>query len=217
MKRLAFIPLWIIPLLACSQGNTYIGLNFSPLIVNALDVRFESQLSPNFSLQLSSGFRYQNRDNGEPPGTGLLQGYSGLRNLGLHLAVGGRFFNRTEWEYPYIAFDVIGAYYKEKIVPLNTTPPAPQSRNVSGLKLGGSLTIGFMIKVAERFYLDLGMQMGYSPPRPKSDVLAYYLPGMGYSTFGFGRVGVDGGHFQPIIGLKYVLSRDKRERIREMD
>ena len=217
MKRFAFIPLWIIPILACGQGNVYLGVNFSPLIINTLDIRGEAQLTPNFSLQLSSGFRYQNQDTGEPPGTGPLAAYSGLKNLGLHLAVGGRLYNAENWDYPYVAFDLIGAYYNERIIPPNAPTPNPQSQDVQGIKLGGSVTMGFMIRLSERFYLDLGLQMGYSRPRPKTDVLSYYLTGLGYSTFGFGRIGVDGGHFQPLITLKFILEKDMRERIREME
>ena len=217
MRLTVFFPLWVCTLLAVGQGNIHLGLNASPLIINTIDLQTELQISSNFALQIGLGGRYQNRKEPDPAGSGFLSEYVAARNHGAFLSVGGRIFNFSEWDYPYFALDVVGSYFNEEILLPNSPAPNPQTRKVQGLKLGVAATMGFMIRLSDRYYLDLGMKMGYSPPRPKEDVLAYYLTGMGFSTFGLGRLGVDGGHFQPVVTLKYNLIKGKRQRILEME
>ena len=217
MRLVVFFPLWVYSLLAIGQGNVHLGLNASPLIINTIDLQTEIQMNSSFALQIGAGFRYQNRREVDPSGAGFLTEYMAVRNLGSFLSIGGRIFNANEWDYPYLSLDLVGSYFNEEIRLPNNPGPNPQTRKVNGFKLGAKLTMGFMIRLSERYYLDLGMQMGYSPSRPKEDVLAYYLTGLGFSTFGLGRIGVDGGHFQPVVTLKYNLVKGKRQRIREME
>jgi len=170
------------------------------------------------ALQVGTGFRLQSRSGEDPVSPRFLSGYIAEKNKAAYLSIGTRFSNPVEWDYPYIAFEIVGAYFNEIIIPPtpNIGHSHPVARSVKDVKIGINANIGFMLRLANKLYLDLGVEMGYSPPRPKHDVLAYYLPGMGASTFGLGRVGVDGGHFQPTLAIKYLIKKDKKIRIREM-
>lgn len=173
---------------------------------------------PSMSIQFGSGIRVQSRSGKDPVSFGFLSDYIAEENKAAYFSVGTRFSNPVEWDYPYIAFEVVGAYFNETIIPPvpDIGQTNPLARNVKDFKIGINANIGFMLKLADRFYLDLGIEMGYTPPRPKHDVLAYYLPGMGASTFGLGKIGFDGGHVQPTFSIKYLIKKDKRIRIREM-
>ncbi|MEL6671946.1 MAG: DUF3575 domain-containing protein [Bacteroidota bacterium] len=200
---------------AYSQGDIHIGLQLSPLLIRTVDLHVEQQLTSFFSWEGGLGFRQQTLQNGEPARFAFIENYIQPRNQSAFLRVGGRFYNQIDWDYPYIAVNLTGSYFSEEINPTQgTTGP---TREVRGWQWGMSTTIGFVIRVSERWHLDLGMQMGYANPRPKDDVLAYYTPGLGYSSFGLGRIGVDGGHFQPVICLKYNVVQDKRKKIRDME
>jgi len=206
----------LLPCLLYSQDQTLVGLNLSPLLINTVDIQLERHIMPNMAIQLGTGFRLQSRDGSDPVSPGFLSDYVALRNRAAYGSIGVRFARPDEWDYPYIAFEVVTAYFNELIVPpppgdgLPGMPP----RNVKDFKVGVNANIGFMLRLADKLYLDMGIEMGYASPRPKHDVLAYYLPGMGISTFGLGRIGVDGGYFQPTLAIKYLLKEDKRIRIR---
>lgn len=219
MKAKCILLFWaLFPCIVLCQDQTLVGLNLSPLVLNTVDIQFERHVIPSMAVQVGTGFRLQSRSGKDPVSFGFLSDYIAQRNRAAYLSLGARFSNPVEWDYPYIAFEVVSSYFNEIINPPITDigqGPLP-ARHVKDVKIGFNVNIGFMLKLADKFYLDLGMEMGYASPRPKHDVLAYYLPGMGASTFGLGRIGVDGGYFQPTFAIKYLLKKDKRIRIREM-
>ncbi len=214
LRRLTVLAFVLIPVFSAAQKKSYLGINVTPLVINTVDMRYERQVAKHFALQAGAGFRFQNRDSSVIPPFGFLKNYVELHNYGAFLSAGGRVFDRNSTEYPYIAFDLIGAYFDEKIQS-DDGNGGTRVWNASGLKTGGTLTIGFVTELFDRVHLDVALQFGYAPPR--DDLNAYYLPGMGYSTYGLGIIGVRGGHLQPIVNLKYNLVKDPRQRIREME
>lgn len=218
MRRLCLITLLLIPYSLMAQSKTELGINVASFLAGTLDIRASRQMTPALSLQLGTGLRLQGRDpEGRLRALDGLSDYVQQRNTGAYFSVGGRLINpqEDEYEYPYIGFHLIGVYYKDDLLPEYTPPAGQNPETVSGLKLGFSTTIGFSFRLTPRMYLDLAAQMGYSPPR--EDLLAYYLPGMGYSTFGFGYIGVRGGHIQPVITLKYTLIQDQRRKLYDVE
>ncbi len=215
MPRSFCLCLLLLPLCLLAQQRTLVGLNFSPLLINTLDLRVERQVHPNVSLQFATGFRQQKVGENNLPRVSLLKDYIHVRDQGAFLSVGGRLFNATpnSYEYPYVSLDLTGAYYKDSYI--NHPDFDDPVKTFQGWKLGGSMSLGFVIYLANRLYLDLGLQLGYSPMRPYTE--SYYLGGLGYTTFGPNRFSWEGAHFQPIITLKYVVLRDKRDRIRDQD
>ncbi|RMG22982.1 MAG: hypothetical protein D6730_15450 [Bacteroidetes bacterium] len=207
----------VVPLLLCAQKRTYIGVNITPVILNTLDVRAEHQVNRFFSIQMAAGFRAQSRDSVWRPRVRALEDFIHLRDQALFLSVGARLFDRPArfaTEYPYISFELVGVYYNEEVIIRSDFQP-PVKLYPKGAKLGASVQIGFVSELMNRVHVDFALQMGYSKPR--SDLLSYYLPSMGYTVFGLDIIGVKGGHLQPIITIKYNLVKDKRRRIREKE
>jgi hypothetical protein len=218
MKWALSVVLLVIPTLIFGQYKIYLGINISPLIINTIDLNGEIQLSSFLALQAKTGTRFQNHESTDPPGLKFLSDYIQRKNKAAFLSLGVRLFNLTptEYEYPYIAFDVVGIYYSETILDTDaSTGGISIFRDVNGFRIGGSFTLGFVWRLSDRIHLDLGLQLGYAPQR--KEINAYYFPGLGYSTFGIGVLSIKGGHIQPLISLKYNIFKDKRQRIREMD
>jgi hypothetical protein len=198
------------------QKNLFLGINLMPLLLNTLDVRIEPRISRYLSLQFGSGFRYQNIEGKNKSTFNILENYVGLKNFALFATAGARVYDDSAWEYPYFAVDLSGAYYRDKR-PINfdVNGMARDTLSTKGFSLGISGTLGFVIRVSKRTKMDLAIQAGYSPFR--EDIRTYYLPTMGFSTFGnIDRLSAKGLMVQPIITMKYDLVKDKRDRIREM-
>jgi hypothetical protein len=215
MNRFLITFLLLLPMCLLAQRRTHLGFNLAPLLINTVDLRLEQQLFPTFSLQLAAGLRYQKVGESNSPRVSLLHDYIHVRDFGAFFSIGGRIFNSTanEYEFPYVSFDLTSAYFKD--VFSNHPDFNEPLSTFQGWKLGGSVSLGFVIKLGERFYTDLGLQLGYSPMRQYSQ--SYYLGGLGYTTFGPNRFSFEGAHFQPIVTLKYVILQDKRDRIHEQD
>ncbi len=193
------------------------GINAPAFLLGTLDLRSEIQLAPKFSLQLGSSFRYQDNQQRKEPRIKALSNYVELLNQGISLSVGGRLYEQdlSDYQYPFIAFDLTGVYYREKYLTEAPGGGGLTEQEVSGLRLAATATIGFVLRVSDYINMDLGIQFGYSPPR--EDLLAYYYPGVGYMTFGLGALGVKGGHIQPVFSIRYNIIRDKRQRIHGME
>ena len=187
----------------------YVGVNVAPLLVNTMDVRFEYPVSNAWALEAGLGFRRQSRGINETPRIAPLKDYIQPKNQAAFLLIGARVFTQNSINYPYIAFNFSMIRYEENIFPRNST--ASQPVNVTDNIWATTLTVGLVSKLAPRWDLDVGIQFGYSPPR--EDLLAYYYPGAGYTSFGFGKWGVEGGHFQPVVTFKYNLAKNKRLRL----
>ncbi|MEM6346591.1 MAG: hypothetical protein AAF927_22070 [Bacteroidota bacterium] len=215
MNKTVLCLLLLLPLRLWAQERTFVGINLAPLLINTFELRLERQLSPVFNLQVAGGFRYQNVGSENRPRVSLLKDYIDYSNAGLHLSVGGRIFNDSAnpYEFPYIALNLNANWYRDRV--LDRSLPTPAIVQYDGLKLGGTFTLGFVIYIMERLYVDLGLQIAYSPMR--ADLLSYYLGGMGYTTFGSNRFSLEGAHFQPVITLKYEIFRDKRARLRDQE
>lgn len=214
LRRLCLLAIVLIPVVVVAQKKSYLGINVTPLIINTLDIRYEHQIGRNFAFQAGAGARLQNRDSSGIPPFGFLKNFVEMHNYGAYLSVGGRIFDRNSTEYPYLALDVIGTYFDETIQG-DDGNGGIAIWDANGVKMGGSITVGFVTELLSRVHMDVALQFGYTPPR--KDLNAYYLPGFGYSTYGLGIIGVKGGHLQPIVNLKYDLFKDPRQRIREME
>ncbi len=212
MFRMLMYVVLLFPVLCWAQRNTYIGINIAPLLVNTLDLRFEHQINHFISLQLATGMRFQQISPGETPRIAPLEDYLQPENKAISLSLGVRLTGPQPSDYPYISFDITHVHYWEEIIP--RIPNRNQGfTSVNDTKLGLMITIGMVNRITPRLFLDVGIQFGYAQPR--SDLLAYYFPGMGYTTFGFIKYGVEGGHFQPILTLKYNLVKNRRMRLRD--
>ncbi|MDX1906202.1 MAG: DUF3575 domain-containing protein [Bacteroidia bacterium] len=211
---LVCITLLAFPMAVWSQQRINISLNAAPLIVNTLDVKSEFELSKSMSLQVSTGFRAQGRKINDSAQMPALVEFIPPKHRSAFLTVGGRFFNQEidPYQYPFIEVGLTGVYYRETILVPDQITGEPVGLEVNDFKIGGTATIGFSLQLSKRLRTDLGLQASYSPPR--EDALAYYLPGMGFTTYGYGILGVKGGHLQPVIALKYAIKPDKRNVIR---
>ena len=187
----------------------YVGINVAPLLVNTLDLRFEYPASNFWALEGGFGFRTQSRGINETPRIAPLKDYIQPSNRAAFLLLGARIFSQNSINYPYISFNFSMIRYEENIFPRNSTTTQPVS--VANNIWATTLTVGLVSRLAPRWDLDVGIQFGYSPPR--EDLLAYYYPGAGYTSFGFGKWGVEGGHFQPVLTFKYNLAKNKRLRL----
>ncbi|MCI4666730.1 MAG: hypothetical protein MRZ79_01115 [Bacteroidia bacterium] len=213
MKAKATLFIILFPALCFSQLRTHVGVNVPAALMGTLDLRSEIQLAPKFSLQLGSAIRHQNNELRSEPRIRALSNYVNLFNQGVSISIGGRLYEQdlSDYQYPFIAFDLTGVYYREWFVESGGT----EKIEVEDFRIGGTATIGFVVRITEYINADLGIQFGYSPPR--EDLLAYYYPGIGYMTFGLGALGVKGGHIQPLISFRYNIIRDKRQRIHSME
>lgn len=217
MNRWVCLPLFLLPFALYGQKSLQLGVNITPLVMNTLEVRGDIGINRNFSIQTAAGFRTQTRNESAVIRVQALQGYIQEQNRAGFISVGGRLFNAEDnpYEVPFIGVSLTMAYYSDKILETDRGPNAPPPILSEGLQIGATANIGFSIRINADLYLDLAMQMGYSPAR--RDLLQYYFPGAGYSTFGPGVLGVKGGHLQPQITLKYTVIKDKRQRIWEME
>lgn len=216
MKVKATLVILLLPALCFSQLRTHVGLNLPAALMGTLDLRSEIQLAPKFSLQLGTALRHQNNEFRSEPRIRALANYVNLFNQSISLSVGGRLYEQdlSDYQYPFIAFDLTGIYYREWYLDAGLGG-SNQKKQATDFRIGGTATIGFVVRITEYINADLGIQFGYSPPR--KDLLAYYYPGMGYMTYGLGALGVRGGHIQPLISFRYNIIRDKRQRIHEME
>ena len=187
-----------------------LGINVAPWLVNTLDIRGEYQVTSFLAIEAAGGFRIQGRDIDQTPRIAPLKDYIQPKNQAAFLSLGLRIFSPSSGNYPYISWQMSAIRYDEDIFPRNST--AAQPVNVVENIWATTLTIGFVNSLSPRWDLDVGIQFGFSPPR--DDLLAYYYPGVGYTSFGFGRWGIEGGHFQPVVTFKYNLVKNKRWRIR---
>jgi hypothetical protein len=215
MKKI-FLPI----LLACcsilsAQVRTDIGINLTPLLLNNLDLQAEWQFTESFSLVANTGLRYQTLNPEAEAPIRVLGEYVHPSNFGTYFAVGGRWFNHevNEYQYPFIQVGLVGSYYEEDIFTRAADGNLTQ-RNASGVRLGLSTTIGFVIRITQRAHLDLAMQMAFTKAR--EDLLNYYMPGMGYTTYGLDAISIKGAHFQPRVVFKYNIRQTKRQRIHNM-
>lgn len=206
-----------LPLCLYSQKRTYLGLNVSSFVFQGLDIRAERHINRSTSLHLGLGMRFQSRDVGERLRFAALQGYVQPKNNAVSLLAGIRFFNLPErgQEFPYLELDLIGVYFDETLEVFDNRGNITGTKDIDGLNLGISATFGYVVWLGSRFRMDIGLQLGFSKPR--DEPLAYYYPLMGFTTFGFNQIGIEGGHLQPVINFKYLLIQDKRDRIREME
>ncbi len=198
-----------------AQKNTYIGLNAASLAVSTADFRFERHVTSSLAVQAAGGFRFQQRDPGTKTFFQGLNDYVQYRNRSGFISAGLRLYesNAGRYDYPFLALDVSGIHYQDQVL-LNPGSLSPEIQTAAGWTWGVNATMGFVIRLGGRFDLDLALQMGYAPPR--EDLIAYYYPGVGYSTFGYSVIGFKGGHIQPLLSLKYQIVKDPRQRIREM-
>ncbi len=220
-----FLILFILPYNLYGQNRLFIGANFPSLIFGTLEIKSEYQFKRNLALQVGLGLRAQGREIGEKLSFAALQGYIEPRNRAVSLSIGTRIFNppdyRYEREFPFIQVDFIGSYYNETIEISDPNTNNLFTKDVSGLKWGVAFQVGYHAWLFNRFYLDIALQLGYSKARSnkagEETVLAYYLPNLGFTTFGLNRIGFEGGHILPVINVKYYLIQNKRDKIRDMD
>ncbi len=211
MNRLLSLLLFL-PLISFAQRPLTVGLNVTPLVIGTLDLQVEKPLGKITALQFGAGFRAQNSRNKTGSFLRMFDRFHALENNAFYFSVGGRIFEMPapDHEYSYMAFDVFGIYYNETIK--NIDHSIEQKK---GFNVGASLTFGMVFPLPGRFTIDLGLRMGYFPPREEPPI--YFLPGIGFTTLGLDLIGVKGGHVLPLVMVKYNLIKDKRTRIREQE
>jgi hypothetical protein len=215
MRKIVFLLFLASSCLLSAQVRTDIGINLTPLLLNNLDLQAEWQFTESFSLVANTGLRYQTLGPDAQPPIRALSEYVHPSNFGTYFAASARWFNHevNEYHYPFIQVGAIGSYYEETLASLNSDGQVVR-RSVSGFRFGLSTTIGFVVRITERAHLDLAMQMAFTKAR--QDLLNYYMPGMGFTTYGIDAISVRGAHFQPRIVFKYNIRQTKRQRIHNM-
>ncbi|MEO1805480.1 MAG: DUF3575 domain-containing protein [Bacteroidota bacterium] len=217
----AFFCIWVSLSPTFGQVRTHLGMNIPALLMGTLDLQAEMALASKLSLHLGSAIRVDGQNSVDPTAGSFLRDYTHIRDRSMSLSVGIRLFDESAsyYQYPYMTFSAVGVYYEDLVQYVD-----PQDNtsliigDFQGVKLGGTATIGVVVIITDHITLDLAAQMGYI--RPRTDIpsfVPYYFPGMGYSTFGLGVLGVEGGHIQPIISLRYNIVRDKRQRIHDKE
>lgn len=211
MRRSTYI-LWVflLPILCLGQKKTTLGLNVLPLAVNAVEVKMERFLLHNLSVQVGTGFRVQNRNLEDVDKVLLLDRFIHEKNANAFLSTGFRLFDPSLNEYPYMGLQVTGFYFDETYQ--HTDQEFIQNK---GLGWGFTFNLGYLFHIGKRLSLDLGMQIGYAPPRNKPEF--YYYPGIGYTTLGLDVIGYKGGHIQPLFMVNYTLVRDPRSKMLEQE
>ncbi len=202
--------IFLLPLMSYGQRKTSLGLNLVPLMVNGMEVKFERQLAPNLALQLGSGFRSQNRKPEDIDKNRLLDPYVQEKNANAFISAGVKLFEPNLSEYPYLGVLLTGMYYNETY--LNTDM---QQLHSDGLSWGFTFNLGYVFSLGKRLSLDLGMQIGYAPPRTTDH--NYYYMGIGFTTLALDVIGYPGGHIQPLATVSYTIIRDPRSRILEKE
>lgn len=209
MKNYVLIIICLLPAALFSQKKGFLKINTAALAMGTYEIGFEKHLGSISALDVGFGFRSQRLDSGQTPAIQALGRFRGQRNLGLSGTVGIRFFEDNQYEHPFVAIHLVGAYYDETVTTVDE-----EVMDFSGFRLGGTLTLGFSFPIGNRLGLDVAMQMGYAPPRKRPEPGNYYLPNLGYVVYDFNILSISGGHFQPIFALRYKVQRSSRERIR---
>jgi len=193
-----------------AQRETSIGMNIPPWFLNGLELQAERQVLPYLNLQAGAGFRLQSRSPENLAENRFLDRYIQRRNRAAFFSLGARLFEPLPNEHPYISFQLTAIRYSDTY--LDTDMDFIQD---NGLALGFSVNFGYYFPLGKRLSLDLGMRLGYAPPRSQMDF--YYYPGLGFTTEGLDVIGYRGGHIQPLVVLNYKIIRDPRHRILEQD
>lgn len=210
LRSIYIIGLCLLPILCQGQRKTTLGLNLVPLAVNGFEVKLEHHMLRNLSLQAGAGFRLQNRNSGAIEKARLLDRFIHERNSSAFLSAGFRVFDPSLSEYPYMGLQFTGFYNNELY--RHTDQELIENK---GLGWGFTFNMGYVFNLGKRLSLDLGMQIGYAPPRSKPDF--YYYPGIGFTTLGLDVIGYRGGHIQPMACISYTIVRDPRSRILEQE
>lgn len=205
-----------LPAVVFAQKSTYLGINLASLATQSAEVRSEFQISRILSLQAATGFRFQQRDPGQKTFFQGLNPYIQQKNNALFFSGGMRIYEAVSgrYDYPFFAAEASLIYFSDEFLSTDASGSRVVVRS-EGWRTSFTGAMGFVIRLGARTDLDLALQMGYAPPR--RDLLSYYFPGTGYSTFGYAVVGFRGGHIQPQITLKYQIVRSRRDRIRDME
>jgi len=209
-----------LPLTSFAQYSTYVGLNFTPLIIKTYEAHLEKRVTKSASLEVGTGFRLQNRElNGElilP----AMKSYVAKRNFGAFVTVGGRIYNWDKYEYPYFGLHLIASYYNEDIVfaRADSAGVVYDIRPSKGVSFGVSGVLGMVLNLPGRFKLDIAGQMTYHKVRDRAKDAPpnYYLAGMGYNTYAT-SFEIPSLLFQPVVTLKYDIVKNRRDELRKQE
>lgn len=192
------------------QQSIFLRTNLTPLLAGSYELTLEKHLGEISALEIGVGFRSQKLDSGAVPSIQAMRRFRNVSNRAFTGMVGIRFFENTAYEHPFLSLHLTGVSYRDEVLTSTGT------REVySGFQLGALARLGFSFPIGQRLGLDVGMQIGYSPPREPPEPTSYYFPQMGFVVADFNIASVPGGHFMPVFAIRYKIKRSQRERIRD--
>ncbi len=181
-----------------SEKSNYFGINVFPLIGNTLELGYELNIKPNFSIDLYSGYVFNSKLR-SPLKKGTK--YDLENKSGFFMKIGARYNLRSDLNKfaPFFGINIVNAMAIEKGVFDddfdNHTPNERVVGNSYNLGLNG--IIGITSSAIKRINIDLGLQVGKVVLNNLLDFHSY-MPGMGVS-FGSGL------RVQGVLRVKYRL------------
>jgi hypothetical protein len=185
---------------AQTTKTNYIGLNLPPMLGTALDIGFERNIKPNFSVDLYTGYVFNSRLD-SPLKKGSL--FELDKKSGFFLKLGARYNLRKDLSKfaPFLGLNIVNAVALEEGTYVGEdTPSIPYSDPIvnNSYNLGISGIIGVTSPADKKLNVDVGIQVGRLLV---DDLLDFhsYMPGMGVK---YGSVL----RFQGIVRIKYRLN-----------
>ena len=184
---------------AQEDRSKYLGLNISPLFVNALELGLDYTIKPNSSFNIYTGYVFNSPLNSPfKKGTQYLL----TNKSGFFLKLEARHNFRKEHKRfaPFIGFNIVNSLaFEEGVTNIlfdSSTSKEPIKRNSYNLGLNGIL--GITSPSNKKLNIDLGIQLGKLLVDNLVDFHSY-MPGMGVNFIG-------GMRLQGIVRIKYKIN-----------
>lgn len=180
-----------------TQGKYSIGLNLPPLIGKTIDLRFENNLNPHWTLQLSAGAMIDNHIKGS-----VYKVYDGLayfNNSGFFGSAGIRYYYHKEVKKSALfgGVKIINGYFDQS----GRYEEGHNQVSESGYFIATGIEAGVSWRLSDKFKLDTGLQ--YSPVIYADRQVSRFfsvLPGIGAIA-----------DLQGILAFKYFINRSKTD------
>jgi hypothetical protein len=199
----------VLPLVTFAQWEGKVGLNFAPLIARSVEVTSEFSKNPAYSLNLNAGYTF---------GTGhiglfdykVYDGVEERKTSGAFAKLGGRVYltklkdNARKVDF-FVGTSLIFSEYKQTA--MKTEVSADLDMDFKPVESKGfvvcpSFSLGFTARVAEKIYIDWGVQKGFLSRN--NDFIG--RPGRNYQPgVGSGQASPFLGYIQGIAVVKYRL------------
>lgn len=206
MKNALTTSIFVIGFLSQLNAQTtktnYIGLNLPPMLGTTLDIGFERNIKPNFSVEISSGYVFNSKLNSLFKKGSL---FDLDKKSGFFLKLGARYNFRKDLSKfaPFLGLNIVNAIAMEEGIYVGLdNPNIPYPINNNSYNLGISGIIGFTSPADKKLNVDVGIQAGRLLVDNLMDFHSY-MPGMGVNYGASLRL-------QGIVRIKYRLNKVPR-------